>query len=338
MQDCGCDGGTKTNADTDQQNFCTFATPHLGVRTPLKGWHNHIWNVVGARTLSMSGHQLFIIDKFRDTERPLLQVMTDPQSIFMSGLRKFKRHTLYSNIINDKSAVYYTTCIQKTDPYRKLDLVRPNFLAGRGNVMLDRETPFFPRPKLAEKTTVASIGSTCVRYLKKLPLALTVVVLVPVGVVAYLFNSVIQNMRSSKRIRLHEQGKGGVSVEEYRVPVLIKELRAEAEEAYEALNSSQRQEYLGPDDDDEDEAMNAEDRQTITRERRLSQPTQPTLALAPSQFYMIRNLDSLGWRKYPVWIHDTGHAHGAIIARIDKRRYDEGFIVTGHYAEDEFLL
>ncbi|KAG7129083.1 Lipid droplet phospholipase 1 like protein [Verticillium longisporum] len=54
-------------------NFTTFASPHLGVRTPLKGWHNHVWNVLGARTLSMSGRQLFTIDKFRDTGRPLLQ-------------------------------------------------------------------------------------------------------------------------------------------------------------------------------------------------------------------------------------------------------------------------
>ncbi|OAQ98621.1 hypothetical protein LLEC1_02094, partial [Akanthomyces lecanii] len=291
-------------------NFCTFASPHLGVRTPLRGWYNHIWNVVGARTLSMSGQQLFTTDRFRDTERPLLQVMADPKSIFMSGLRKFKRHTLYANITNDKSAVYYTTCIQKTDPYRNLDLIRPNYIPGRGE------------------------------YLKRIPLALAIAVFVPIGVAAYLVNSVIQNVRSSQRIRLHEMGRLGVSIEEYRVPLLIKELRGEVESAYEALNNSQGQEYLGEDDDedDEDEAMNAEDRQMLTRERRLSQPTQPTLALAPCQFDMIRNLDTLGWRKYPVWIHRTGHAHGAIIARIDKRKYDEGFIVLGHYAENEFLL
>lgn len=331
------------------QNFCTFASPHLGVRTPLKGWYNHIWNSVGARSLSMSGHQLFTIDDFRDTGRPLLQVMADPQSIFMSGLRRFQRHTLYANITNDKSAVYYTTCIQKTDPYRDLDLIRPNYIpdrhggsGGGGNVLLDRTTPFFPRPKLSTPTTYSSVAAACLRYLKKIPLALAIAVFVPIGVAAFLVNSVIQTVRSSKRIRLYEQGReaGGFRVDEYRVPLLIKELRGEVESAYEALNSSQGQEYLGAEDDedDEDAALNAEERRVLTRERRLSQPTQPTLALAPCQFDMIRNLDTLGWRKYPVWIHNTGHSHGAIIARIDKRRYDEGFIVLGHYAEEEFLL
>ncbi len=306
------------------------------MRTPLRGWHNHIWNVVGARTLSMSGQQLFTTDRFRDTDRPLLQVMADPNSIFMSGLRKFKRHTLYANITNDKSAVYYTTCIQKTDPYRNLDFIRPNYIPSRGEVLLDPQTPFLPRPKLVQSTSVWSTG---LRYLKRIPLTLAIAVFVPFGVAAYLVNSVIQNVRSSQRIRLHEKGQLGVSIEEYRVPLLIKELRGEVESAYEVLNSSQGQEYLGDgDEEEEDEAMNAEDRQLLTRERRLSQPTQPTLALAPCQFDMIRNLDTLGWRKYPVWIHATGHSHGAIIARIDKRRYDEGFIVLGHYAETEFLL
>ena len=36
-------------------NFTTFASPHLGVRTPLTGFHGRIWNFLGARTLSMSG-------------------------------------------------------------------------------------------------------------------------------------------------------------------------------------------------------------------------------------------------------------------------------------------
>lgn len=51
-------------------NFTTFVTPHLGVRTPLLGFHNHLWNVLGARTLSMSGRQLFMIDSFRETGKP----------------------------------------------------------------------------------------------------------------------------------------------------------------------------------------------------------------------------------------------------------------------------
>lgn len=319
-------------------NFCTFASPHLGVRTPLKGWHNNIWNVVGARSLSMSGRQLFIIDNFRDTERPLLSVMADPQSIFMSGLRKFKRHTLYSNIINDRSAVYYTTCIQKTDPYRKLDYITPNFVKGRSNVVLDPANPFTAKAKISNGHTYSSVWNACVGFLKKLPLYISIAIFVPIGVAAFLVNSCIQNIRSSNRIKLHEKGQLGVSPDEYRrFPLLIKELRGEVESAYEVLNSSQAQEYLATEDEDDDIDMDAEHRSLLVRERRLSIPTQPTLALAPCQFEMIRSLDTLNWRKYPVWIHNVRHSHGAIIARIDKKRYDEGYVVLGHYAQEEFL-
>ncbi|KAG9816752.1 DUF676-domain-containing protein, partial [Aureobasidium melanogenum] len=74
-------------------NFTTFATPHLGVRSPLLGPHNYLWNVLGARTLSTSGRQLFTVDSFRDTGRPLLTVLADPSSVFIRGLAKFKHRT-----------------------------------------------------------------------------------------------------------------------------------------------------------------------------------------------------------------------------------------------------
>ncbi|CVL09362.1 related to lipase/serine esterase [Fusarium mangiferae] len=112
------------------KNFVTFASPHLGVRTPLIGWLNNIWNVLGARTLSVSGHQLFTIDKFRDTGRPLLAVLADPDSIFISGLKKFKRRTLYSNIVNDRAVLHYISAITKHDPYADLDKVNLNYLKG----------------------------------------------------------------------------------------------------------------------------------------------------------------------------------------------------------------
>ena len=87
--------------DIEPVNFTTFATPHLGVRTPLLGVHNRVWNILGSRTLSQSGRQLFTIDRFRDTGRPLLSVLADPSSVFILALSKFKKRVLYCNIIND---------------------------------------------------------------------------------------------------------------------------------------------------------------------------------------------------------------------------------------------
>ena len=284
----------------------------------------------------MSGRQLFTIDNFRDTGRPLLAVLADPKSIFMSGMRKFKRHTLYTNIVNDRSAVYYTTGIQKTDPYTNIDNVKVNYLKGYEGVILDPRNPVQPFPKLREPTSFSSVTKSGLKWLKRIPFMLTVAIFVPIGVVAFLINSVIQNARSSKRIKLHETGQAGLNVEEYRMPVWIKEMREEVEHAYEALNSSQNQHYLATEDEDED--MDAEDRRLLRRERRMSTPAQPTLALAPYQFEMIRSLDTLGWRKFPVWIQHHRHTHAAMIVRWDKKSFDEGLVVLGHFAKDEFLI
>lgn len=324
--------------DLECMNFTTFASPHLGVRTPLKGWHNHVWNIMGARTLSMSGKQLFTIDSFRDTGRPLLSVLAEPNSIFIMGLRKFKRHTLYTNITNDRSAVYYTTGITKTDPYRNLDSIMVNPLEGYGGVLLDPLNPLHPSPVFRGPATFSSVTGSIVNWVKRIPFMMHVAVFVPIGVLAYLCNSVVQNIRSSQRIKVYERGEAGVSLDGYRVPVLIKELREEVENTYEALNSSQNQEYLATEDEDDADVMSAEDRRLIQRERRLSVPAQPTLALTPHQFEMIRSLDTLKWRKYPVWIHNHRHSHAAIIVRMDKKSFDEGWVVLRHFAGDEFLI
>ncbi|KAF3762898.1 DUF676-domain-containing protein [Cryphonectria parasitica EP155] len=331
-------------------NFTAFASPFLGVRTPLHGTANHLWNVLGARTLSMSGRQLFLIDKFRDTGRPLLAVLADRNSIFYKGLARFKRRTLYANIENDRSTVHYTSAIAKTDPYTNMDRVRVNYLKGYEDVILDPVHPVEHIPPHAWKKEPFPEWAT--KWIRRVPLIVALVIFVPIGIVAFLINSVIQTVRSSKRIALHEKGLAGINIADYRPPTLmINELREAVEDVYEGLNSFQQNEYLGlTDDDDDDEegegekihnnmaARRASDANILRLERRQSQPGQPTLALAPCQFEMISALDSLGWRKYPVWIHRNRHSHAAIIVRIDKESHSEGHVVLRHWLTEEFLV
>ncbi|KAK1976731.1 putative serine esterase-domain-containing protein [Colletotrichum cereale] len=321
-------------------NFVTFATPHLGVRTPLRGWHNHLWNVLGARTLSMSGRQLFTIDNFRDTGRPLLAVLADPNSIFLAGLKRFKRHTLYTNIVNDRSAVHYTTGITKTDPYTNLDKIKCNFVKGYEDVILDPDHPVAPKPKVSGPATLSSVAGASWKWVQRVPFAVALTIFVPIGIVAFLISSVVQTFRSSKRIQLHEKGLAGVAIDEYRGPLWMKEIREEVEHVYETLNSSQDQDYLASetDEDLDDVEMDRSTTQLLARERRMSVPSQPTLALAPYQFQMIQNLDSVGWHKYPVWIHKDRHSHAAIIVRWEKTTFTEGHVVLKHWLNEEFMV
>lgn len=348
------------------QNFTAIASPFLGVRTPLQGYVGDLWNILGARTLSTSGRQLFTIDKFRDTGRPLLSILADPDSIFIKGLAKFRRRTLYANVTNDRSVVYYTACIAKTDPYTDMTKVRVNYVEGYEDVILDPDHPVDHTPPHDWKQeTLSEWGS---KWMYRVPWIFGLGVFVPVGVVVFLANSAVQTVRSSKRIALHEQGAAGINIDDYRVPLLLNEIRNAVDGTYEELNSAQNQHYLGPSDEDsgsdsdvadgqkveaangqatssssldqenETKARRASSRNILRLERKQSMPHQPTLALTPEQFEMIEGLDSVGWRKYPVWIHKHRHSHAAIIVRTEKESFSEGHVVMKHWLEEEFLV
>ncbi|KAN0112712.1 DUF676 domain containing protein [Hyaloscypha variabilis] len=335
-------------------NFTTFATPHLGVRTPLRGWHNHIWNVLGARTLSASGRQLFTIDNFRDTGKPLLEVLADPESIFIKGLALFERRTLYTNIVNDRSAVYYTTGISKTDPFTNLDKIKINYVKDYEDVILDPENPVEPlEPKETESTVYGNILRSSQTTIGRLPLFLAMMFFIPIGVVAFLINSGVQSLRSNRRIRLHERGLAGIQPGNYRVPLLIKGMREAVEDVYENLNSAQSNEYLVAGTEEEAAQEEPADRPQSSRghsksdssatdgnpeKHGLRQHEVPTLALAPYQFRMVQALDNVGFQKYPVYIHKVRHSHAAIVVRVDKPSFDEGRVVLRHWLNEEFLL
>jgi len=349
-------------------NFTAFASPFLGVRSPRRGALSRIFNVLGARTLSLSGQQLFGVDKFRDTGKPLVAVLADPKSIFMSGLARFSRHTLYANVVNDRTAVYYTTSISKTDPFTDLESIKINYVEGYNDVILDPATPVThlkqeERSK-TKHTELPSISARMKKQLQKAGFFLAITVLIPFGVIAYFINAAIQTFRSSRRVKLHEQGLAGINVESFRRLNLwkIREIREAVEDAYEELNNSQEEEYLNSEssdlenlvegqqkgkpqsgdlssDEEEDDltAATREGGKILNLERKQSRADEPTLALAPYQFEAIKALDTLGWRKYGVYIHNHRHTHAAIIVRIQKPDFDEGKVVLEHWTKAEFL-
>lgn len=341
-------------------NFTTFVTPHLGVRTPLTGYSNHLWNVLGARTLSTSGRQLFTIDNFRNTGRPLLSVLADPQSVFISALAKFEHRSLYTNIVNDLSAVFYTTGVSRCDPFSNLSKVNLRYVKDYEPVILDPDHPVERKssgklPNFYER--VRDSGRT---FLGRLPIYLALMVIVPIATVAFLINSGIQTFRSRRRILLHENDNEGSGFGVYRIPYVVREMRVGLEDAFENMNSAQEQEYL-PEGSEElaagddsssssrfaqrsDDLLEPEKSDTdslqkepvnTTSER---SPDFPTLALTNDQFAMIKSLDDVGFRKYPVHITKSSHSHAAIIVRTPRAAFEEGKVVVKHWLDNEFHI
>lgn len=333
-------------------NFTTFVTPHLGVRTPLTGYQNHLWNVLGARALSMSGRQLFMIDRFRNTGRPILSVLADPDSIFIHALSRFQHRSLYTNIVNDRSAVFYTTGISRTDPFTDLTKVNLHYVKGFEPVILDPDHPCDLIPDHELPSFYQRVGLHSQTLLRRAPTLLALVVLIPVVTLAFLVNSCVQTLRSHRRIQLHENDREGVGFGMYRIPWMVQDMRVGLEDAFEHVNSAQQQEYL-PEGSQE---MTGSSEGSLTPmfpntsseyllpEKSVSNHSLdksadfPTLALTAAQFGMIKALDDVGFRKYPVYIHKSSHSHAAIIVRVPRPAFDEGKQVVKHWLDNEFHI
>ncbi|KAF2669825.1 DUF676-domain-containing protein [Microthyrium microscopicum] len=346
--------------DVKPINFTTFATPHLGVRSPLVGVGNVIWNVLGARTLSASGRQMFLIDSFRDTNRPLLSVLADPESIFHRALRSFKNRSLYSNIKNDRTAVFYTTCISATDPFADLSKVNINYLPNTQNLLVDWSNPV--SPKSSSKTNSANtslstrvLGDIDTKSLfLRARLSLFFTFFLPIGACLYLANAAVQSVRSAQRIRLHTTGKTGIIAQHYNLPLMVETAQRAAEDMFENVNASHAQQFLEDNDDSNDDDPTEEDEELdhnaptpeeiasqeenallpakgVATRRTVGQMEFPTLALTNEQFGMIEGLDKVEFTKYPVHIQEVTHSHAAIIVRMNKESFKEGKFVIKHW-------
>lgn len=325
-------------------NFTTFATPHLGVRTPGSGIGGRFFNLFGSRTLSTSGRQLFIIDTFRDSQRPLLSILADPSSIFIQALLKFKNRVLYSNIINDRSAPYFTTSLSSTNPFTNLENLKMNYLPRYSPNIIDPDSPFSPKKQSPIEPLYSRLATNSLAIINGLPFAALLSIALPVATVALLVNSGIQSVRSTQRIRLHEEGKAGIGLGAYRIPLMVEDARSAVESVILTMSNTRPQETLANGIATSNISEKSEHSSTAPTapERFATSNAQesefPLLALTDEQLGMITNLDEVGFRKYLVHIHKVNHSHAAIIFRTNARRYEEGKIVIGHWLDEEFEI
>ena len=273
----------------------------------------------------------------------------------MLALAQFSHRVLYANIINDRSAPYYTTSISATDPYTNLDAVSINYLHGYAPNILDPTDPVHLKAPAIEPPLIARLANGSQGLLMKIPFFALLSVAIPIGSVIFLINSGVQQVRSQKRIRLHEEGKAGIGLGSYRIPFMVENARSAMEGAFENVNARQGQQYLpGTASDDSREGKTSDGQQqnghaekdfqsgyrTSSDLKRTSSAGSefPILALTAEQFEMVRALDEVGFRKYRVHIHTVRHTHAAVIVRNQKPSYDEGKVVVGHWLDEEFEI
>ncbi|PWY80277.1 DUF676-domain-containing protein [Aspergillus sclerotioniger CBS 115572] len=326
-------------------NFTTFVSPHVGVRHPLKGTWGFLWNNVGPHTISISGKQLFMIDSFRDSGKPLLSVLADQDSIFIKALRKFKHRTVYANVVNDRSTIYYTTAISPINPFHDPEDVDINYVKGYEPVVIDPDMHILPSEKKHTEPLplLFQARRQLTSVLTDIPFQLLFTTILFIGFPIFLVNSAIQTFRSQRRIRLHEEGPSGTIFGRYRVPVMVQGVQHAIEEAFEHAATRQDPDYLSMNTDEIKEkpkqvTSTRKGRRTVEGKSISETQEFPTLALTPAQFSIIESLNSVGFRRHPVYIHNHRHSHAAIIVRIPKPGFEEGKVVIKHWLEQVFEI
>ncbi len=173
-------------------NFTTFATPHLGARSPKNGYPSHLWNVMAGNILSKSGRQLFGIDKFRDTGRSVLAVLADPESIFIRALAQFQERSLYANVLSDRTVSYYTASISQTDPYVNMDDININYVDGYDQVIIDGEDPVSYKTPEELPTATQRFTSKTRTVLETIPFVVLLAAFIPIGSTILMVTGVFQ--------------------------------------------------------------------------------------------------------------------------------------------------
>lgn len=149
-----------------------------------------------------------------------------------------------------------------------------------------------------------------------------------------------QTFRSNQRLRHHESGKA-FQLDRYRVK-LLEEAQAVQDRVYERIANEEAEEYLPtpPPESSSSSIKHSPEEKQLQRTKSRQEGGKheedgspfPTLALQKEQFEMIENLDRVGFVKFPVHILRVRHTHAAIVVRIQKESFDEGKVVSAHWA------
>ncbi|KAH7108317.1 putative serine esterase-domain-containing protein [Auriculariales sp. MPI-PUGE-AT-0066] len=97
-------------------NFCTFATPHIGILGDGSFWRRFL-EFMGTKLLSRTGKQFFAQDKWSPDGKPLLAVLADKDRLFHKALSSFKHIHIYANGVQDVTVPFYTGFITTNDPF-----------------------------------------------------------------------------------------------------------------------------------------------------------------------------------------------------------------------------
>ncbi|KIK66677.1 hypothetical protein GYMLUDRAFT_192639 [Collybiopsis luxurians FD-317 M1] len=284
----------------EPMNFITISTPHVGMPYITNSLFNRITRYLGARTLGNTGKQLYGVDSWGTTGRPLLEVMADKDFVFWKALNAFQRIDIYANAINDRIVPYVSGVFETVDPFD-------------GNVeriKIEFESEYHPMIKswsLKDDTQVSEKEprSLMERYeaWKPLPfmgpfiqwnfpysLILTALLPFILIILIFLLPFIFLSRARSSSSRVKSLEQASMTARDRLVQVFASLEHNIAQKAEEVLEQTAPTTQKG--------------------KRKRSE-----IQLTASQRKMIADLNQLSVRKHLAWIHPTRNSHAVIICR-----------------------
>lgn len=154
----------------------------------------------------------------------------------------FPNKVLYANVVNDRSTNFYTSAISRFDPFADLSSVSVNYIPGYSPIVVNPDSPVSPPAKEDENLLVTHrVAKTTTGVATGLPMVLIYSLIIPVGVVVFLLNALVQTFSSKRRIRLHSSDE---SLHYHGLPLLVEEMQEAAEGIIEDIHHEMSPQHL----------------------------------------------------------------------------------------------
>lgn len=154
----------------------------------------------------------------------------------------FPNKVLYANVVNDRSTNFYTSAISRFDPFADLSSVSINYIPGYSPIVVNPDSPVSPSTKEDENLLVTHrVAKTTTGVATGLPMVLIYSLIIPIGVVVFLLNALVQTFSSKRRIRLHSSDE---SLHYHGLPLLVEEMQEAAEGIIEDIHHEMSPQHL----------------------------------------------------------------------------------------------
>ncbi|KAH9039344.1 DUF676-domain-containing protein [Lactarius pseudohatsudake] len=307
-------------------NFNTIATPHIGL-LEYPSLRSRLSSIVVPRFFSRTGKQFYAVDRWSNTGKSLLEIMTDPAHVFYQGLKLFPHIRIYANAINDVTVPYLTAYVDLEDPFisHTTDDLAVEYDDKYFPIIKSFTRQDTPTPKRGPRPYSLAWFRT---YKPPLPprlqapfpfniaTAVLIPILLPIILILVLIRISISSYHSRSRIRLLESEDASAT---QRLVHVFGQLERRVEDIV---------------------ADMADDPATLVPSPNGNQAAKVALRVTPAQRRMVAALNTLPQlKKERAFITDVINSHATIIAR-DIKNYEFHKIGEGvlrHWA-DAFIL